>query len=103
MDLDALERQVTLLEDIQEIENLQRIYGYYFDSHQYDKVVDLFSENAVSAEIESHGVFNGKEGIRRFYWDDIGRKGADHAALAHSFAHHSDRRCGNRGPRREHG
>jgi hypothetical protein len=75
MDLDALEKQVTLLEDIHDIENLERIYGYYFDSHQYDKVVDLFSDNAVSAEIESHGVFNGKEGVRRFYWDDIGKKG----------------------------
>jgi hypothetical protein len=75
MDLDALEKRVTLLEDIQAIENLERIYGYYFDSHQYDKVVDLFSDNADSAEIESHGIFRGKEGVRRFYWDNIGKKG----------------------------
>ena len=75
MDLEELERQVTRLEDIQEIENLQRMYAYYFDSYQHKKVVDLFSDNAVSAEIESHGVFLGKEGIRRFYVDDIGRKG----------------------------
>jgi hypothetical protein len=44
-------KQVTLLRDIQGIENLQRIYAYYFDSHQYDKVMDLFSDNAESAEI----------------------------------------------------
>jgi hypothetical protein len=75
MDLEELEKQVTRLEDIKQIEDLQRIYAYYFDSQQAQKVVDLFSDNAVSVEIESHGIFLGKEGIRRFYWDDIGRKG----------------------------
>ena len=75
MNIETLEKQVTLLEDIQEIENLQRMYAYYFDSQQLQAVVDLFSDNAESAEIESHGVFLGKEGIRRFYWEDIGRKG----------------------------
>ena len=67
MNIEELERKVTLMEDIQEIENLQRIYAYYFDSHQWQNVVDLFSDHAESAEIESHGVFRGKEGIRRFY------------------------------------
>lgn len=75
MNLEELERQVILQEDIQEIENLQRIYAYYFDAQNARAVVDLFSDNARSAEIESHGVFLGKKGIRRFYWDDIGRKG----------------------------
>jgi hypothetical protein len=75
MNLEELERRVTLMEDIQEIENLQRIYAYYFDAQQSQAVVDLFSDNAKSAEIESHGIFLGKKGIRRFYWEDIGRKG----------------------------
>jgi hypothetical protein len=75
MNLEELEKHVILMEDIQEIENLQRIYAYYFDSQQWAKVVDLFSDDAESAEIESHGVFYGKEGVRRFYWEDIGRKG----------------------------
>jgi hypothetical protein len=75
MNLEELEKQVTLQEDIQEIENLQRIYAYYFDAQESMAVVDLFSDDAQSAEIESHGVFLGKEGVRRFYWEDIGRKG----------------------------
>ena len=47
-ELIALDRQVTLLEDIQEIENLQKIYGYFFDNQMYAEVLDLFSESIVS-------------------------------------------------------
>ena len=65
MTLEELEKEVTRLEDIQAIEDLERIYGYYFDTQQMEKVVDLFSENAVSVEIESHGQFLGKDGVKR--------------------------------------
>lgn len=66
-ELQALEKQVMRLEDIQEIEDLERIYGYYFDTRQMDKILDLFSENTKSVEIESHGQFLGKEGVRKMY------------------------------------
>ena len=70
MNLDELERAVQLQEDIQEIENLQRIYGYYFDNNMWAEIVDLFSEeHTESVEIADHGVFLGKKGIRRIYWD----------------------------------
>ena len=67
MNLQELEAQVTHLEDVHEIENLERIYGFYFDSKQTNKILDLFSENAESVEIESHGVYYGKEGVRKMY------------------------------------
>ena len=52
MDLQELEKQVQLAEDIQEIEHLQRKYGYYFDSHMWAEIIDLFSEeNTESVEI----------------------------------------------------
>jgi hypothetical protein len=70
-----LEKQVILMEDIQEIENLQRRYGYYFDTCNFQAIVDLFSDSADSADLESFGLFRGKEGIRRLYWNDIGRGG----------------------------
>ena len=70
MDLETLEKQVALMEDIQAVENLQRIYGYYFDTRQFDKIVDLFSENTSFVEIESHGRFMGKEGVKRMYFMD---------------------------------
>ena len=79
MDLDALEKQVTLMEDIQAIENLQRSYGYYFDTGQVHQIVDLFSETHTTfVEIESHGQFLGKDGVRRMFWmDKVDRKAPD--------------------------
>ena len=69
MNLEELENRVQLAEDIQEIEHLQRTYGYYFDNHQWQDIVDLFSDNAESVEIADHGVYKSKAGIRRFYID----------------------------------
>jgi hypothetical protein len=68
----TLEKQVTLLEDIQAIEDLQRMYGYYFDNQKFAEVIDLFSENTESIEITDHGVFLGKEGVKRMYSGMIG-------------------------------
>jgi hypothetical protein len=67
VNLEELEKHVTLLEDIQEIENLQRIYGYYFDYSMFIEVMGLFSENTDSVEVSGHGVFRGKEGAKRMY------------------------------------
>ncbi len=76
MDLGELERAVTRLEDIQEIEDLQRKYGYYMDSHRRREVFDLFSDQTESVEIESTGLFLGKEGVRKFFLDnDLLEKG----------------------------
>jgi hypothetical protein len=77
MTLEELEAEVTRLEDIQEIENLERIYGYYFDTRKLHEIVDLFSEKTVSVEIESHGQFLGKEGIRKMYLIGAGGEGED--------------------------
>lgn len=71
MNLEELEKQVILLEDIQAIEDLQRMYGYYFDTHNWKKIIDLFSEKTTYIEIVDHGIFYGKEGVRRMYWDII--------------------------------
>jgi hypothetical protein len=70
--LEELEAEVTRLEDIQEIEDLQRKYGYYFDTRRMKEVLDLFSEQTESVEIESHGQFFGKEGVRRMYMVAVG-------------------------------
>lgn len=67
MNLAELEKQVTLLEDVQEIENLQKIYGYYFDTAMYREVIGLFSDNTESVEITDHGVFKGKAAVVKMY------------------------------------
>ncbi len=76
-ELEKLDREVTLLEDIQEIENLQKMYGYFFDNQMFQEVIDLFSENTDSVEITDHGVFRGKAGLIRMYGGMIGTKRPD--------------------------
>ena len=70
MNIKELEREVTRLEDIQEIEDLQQMYGYYMDTHHRQEVVDLFSDDTESIEIESVGLFLGKEGVKNFFLDN---------------------------------
>jgi hypothetical protein len=67
--LKELEARLQKLQDVKDIEKLQRIYGYYRDYGDWEKVVDLFSDNAESVEVADHGVYKGKEGVRRFYID----------------------------------
>jgi hypothetical protein len=69
--LESIQARVRRLEDIRHIERLQRIYGYYRDAGEWEQVVELFSNRAESVEVADHGVYKGKEGIRRFYIDLI--------------------------------
>jgi hypothetical protein len=73
MNLEELEAKVTFLEDIHQIEKLQRIYGYYVDYCEWDKVIDLFSDNTDSVEVIDHGLYLGKAGVRRFFGGLLGR------------------------------
>ena len=60
-----LRRQVTRTADVQEIINLQSIYGYYVDKTLYDEAADLFAEDA-TLEIAGRGLFRGRERIRHY-------------------------------------
>jgi hypothetical protein len=62
----ALEDKVRTLEDIEEIEKLQRIYGYYLDHRMADEIIDLFSDDTESVTIGA-GVYLGKEGAKRVF------------------------------------
>ena len=75
MSLDELEARLQTVEDIIEIDKLEKIYGYYLDNQMFQEVVDLFSDNAESVEVGDRGVFCGKAGVRRFFLDYLGRGG----------------------------
>ena len=60
-----LARRTSLLEDEQEIENLQRIYGYYYDRAQWVEIADLFAADG-TIEMALQGVYEGPERIRAF-------------------------------------
>lgn len=70
-DVDARKRagdlvhRATLLQDEQQIENLQRSYGYYLDRAMWDQVADLFVDGG-TIEMGLQGVYVGKKRIREF-------------------------------------
>ncbi len=61
----SLEHRVTLLQDAQAIENLQRIYGYYLDRAMWDQAADLFADNA-TFESGQQGVYVGRRRVRQY-------------------------------------
>jgi len=65
LDAQDLARRAQLLRDEQQIENLQRIYGYYLDRAQWDQVADLFSDDG-TIEFAQQGVYVGKKHVRAF-------------------------------------
>jgi hypothetical protein len=79
MNLAEMEKQITLMEDVQAIEDVQKMYGYYMDTHQREQVVSLFSEDTESLEIESVGLFLGKKGVRQFFLENDLLKGNETA------------------------
>jgi acetyl esterase/lipase len=53
------------LADEQEVENLQKIYGYYLDRRMWDEVADLFAADG-TIEMGQRGVYVGKARVREF-------------------------------------
>ncbi len=53
------------LRDAQEVEKLQRIYGFYLDRAMWDQVADLFADDG-TFEMGQRGVYVGKSRIRQF-------------------------------------
>ena len=77
--LAAWDREVARLEGHDAVENLQAIYGYYFDKNQWDQVAGLFTDDA-TYEIGQRGVYKGKKRIRAAL-DLIGPAGAQPGVL----------------------
>ena len=72
--LEELQARITRLSDIKEIERLQKIYGYYQDYGEWQKIVDLFTDDGPSVEEADWGVYMGKAGIRRYFVDLLGEE-----------------------------
>jgi hypothetical protein len=61
-----LAADVQQLVDQNDIENLQRIYGFYIDKSQWAQAVSLFTDDA-EFEIAGVGVFRGKARIAAYF------------------------------------
>jgi acetyl esterase/lipase len=54
-----------ILKSEQDVENLQRVYGYYIDRAMWDQAADLFADDA-TFESGQQGVYAGKKRVREF-------------------------------------
>jgi hypothetical protein len=70
--LEELQARVQRLDDIKQIEQLQKIYGYYSDYFEWQKIVDLFADKDPSVEEADRGVYQGKDGVKRYYIELLG-------------------------------
>lgn len=64
-----VENRVGMLEDIEEIKRLQRMYGYYIDLCLWEPMADLFAEKGAAIEIGSRGRYIGKDNVLKFLRD----------------------------------
>jgi hypothetical protein len=63
----TLENQLRTVQDIQEIEKLQRAYGYYLEHWMASEIIDLFSDGPDVALEWPEGKYLGKEGVKRYF------------------------------------
>jgi len=63
--LAQVRQQVGRLEDLQQIETLQRTYGYYVDRNLWPQIADLFTEDG-TLEIGGRGIFKGRARVLQY-------------------------------------
>lgn len=68
--LKALEEEIRTLKDTNEIEVLQRAYGYYLEHWMDQEVIDCFSDSPDVVLSLYEGTWLGKDGIRRYFGRD---------------------------------
>lgn len=78
--LDALESRITRLEDMNQIERLQRTYGYFVDKQQWVPLAELFTEDA-TLEIGGKGIFTGKKRVLEYMQTAFGMDGVAYDLL----------------------
>ena len=54
--IEEMETKLREVEDVKEIEKLQRIYGYYLDNRLHEDVVNLFSDDTESVDSQIAGM-----------------------------------------------
>jgi hypothetical protein len=79
--LDALDKRITRLEDMNQIERLQRTYGYFVDKGQWTQLSELFTDDA-TLEIGGKGLFLGKKRVLEYMQTAFGPDGAKPNMLA---------------------
>ena len=79
--LDALDARITRLEDMNQIERVQRAYGYFVDKSQWTPLSQLFAKDA-TLEIGGKGIFVGEDRVLEYMQTAFGPDGAKEGVLA---------------------
>lgn len=69
----AIQDKALTVSNVDELRNLQGIYGYYVDKAQWDDVADLFTDNG-TMELGLNGLYAGKKSIRKYLYSLTGGK-----------------------------
>jgi len=80
--LKALEKKVGILEDINEVKRLQRVYSYYVMHMMRDEIYNLFADRDDVTLHWLEGTWKGKEGVKRYFG-----VGSDRPEPAPGFLH----------------
>ena len=94
--LQALESRVDELEAVAAIERLQHIYGYYLDNRMWNEVVALFTDDG-EVEVGRRGVYRGRQQLRTFFFDVLGRGRSGHAHVPDGLSRRRDDRFDTHG------
>ena len=92
--LERLEKQIGLIEDRAEIENLQMVYGYYLATLLWDDLAALFAEDG-TIEIALRGVYVGRPAVRRNL-NLYGQAGLDDGVLHNHMQYQTGHPCRRR-------
>jgi hypothetical protein len=71
--IQELEMKVAVLDDLEAIKRLQRSYGYYLEHWMYEEVIDCFADHPDTVLNIMVGIFQGKEGVRRYFTGEKAR------------------------------
>ena len=63
----ALEKKVGLLEDVNEVKRLQRVYSYYVMHMMRDEIADCFADDPDVTLHWLEGTWKGKKGVNRYF------------------------------------
>ena len=63
----ALEKKVSLLEDVNEVKRLQRVYSYYVMHMMRDEIADCFADDPDVTLHWLEGTWKGKDGVNRYF------------------------------------
>ncbi len=79
-ELESLDKRITRLQDLTDVEIVQNAYGYYVDKAQWRSLADLFDDDA-TLEIGGKGVFTGKARVFEYMSVGLGPIGPRNGSL----------------------